>query len=330
VTSELKTKLQAKLLEYPRIRKLGKLSRWSKPRKLWGIPVRVHSSVVLLAVLGFFARGPWSVVALAVGLVLHEYAHIWTARALNVKTKRVEITGLGAVAIQGTDAFETYFNNGDVEMKMAAAGPLMNAALASVSFMCATVALMLGLPTTSAVLAEFGFVNILLGCFNMVPIFPMDGGRVLRGFLHQHYCKSLKAKEELNSLFLDLANRIGLVLRGTLIGGGFILPPLIVLYTATKMLRQETKVTQQYIENLQRQRSYVPDPPRAPSRIRWRTRDPWWFDLGLREEPLTFRLAKQAYRKTVLRVHPDRGGNAGEMRVVVCAYETAKRSFGVA
>lgn len=324
--SKLKSKLLV-LREHRHVKTLSRLSKWSKPHKLWGVPVRIHSSAALLVALVLLSRGPWSIVALAVGLVLHEYAHIWTARALDVKTERVEITGVGAAAIQGDGAFEKFFNNGDVEMKIAAAGPLMSAVLASAGYIAATVALVVGLPYAAVVFAEFGFINTVLGCFNMFPILPLDGGRVLRGFLHQHYFHHLKDKKRLNEIFYRIPNGLKHCLPGAAVGGIFLpgVPgaALVLWYVISTSLVHETKEVRRYIKHLQRQHNYVPD--RVTPQIR-----KWWLDLGLTEKPRTFRLAQRAYWKKVCAVHPDKGGSDRDMKITIRAYKMAKRSFGVA
>ena len=308
-----------------RLAPFKKLSRWLRPGKLWGVPVRIHTSAALLAAALLLVRGPWGLGALVVGLILHEYAHVWMSKSLGMRTNRVEITGVGAAAVMGSYAFERVFNNGDIEMKVAAAGPLMSAVLAILGYIGATAALLLGLPSVAAVFAEFAFINTLLGCFNMLPLFPMDGGRVLRGFLHHNYFQHFEDKELLNRAMLASS----MPLKGAAIGmmiGGLLGPmgpgPGIILYFTIKGLEGEVRFTKIYINHLKEKYNYIPD------RMALRDVD-WWIDLGLREKPPTFRLAKRAYRTRVQNVHPDKGGDARNMQTVVRAYELAKRSYGV-
>lgn len=313
--------------------RLKKLSRWYKPGKLWGIPIHIHSSTALLVIAFLIAHRPWGIASLSIGLILHEFAHIWMARSFDMKTRRIQITAMGATAEFDHDAFEKIFDHGDVELKSAAVGPLMSALLASVGYILATLFLILHLPSVSAVFAEFALINTFIGCFNMLPIFPLDGGRVLRGYLHQHHFKTLKEKEALNRIFIKLPYSVKMTALG-IFGGGILtqiltgvnaptIVPGAILYIMAKSLDQEAKNTEQYIDFIKRKLSFVPD-------IGYRYLDrSWWSELGLRSAPSRFAEVKRAYRKRVLEVHPDKGGNNDAMQSTVRAYEIAKRKFGV-
>src|SRR5690606_2053878 len=70
------------------------------------------------------------------------------------------------------------------EIKMAIAGPIMSVALGFAAYGVGTaVESMAGAAPTAAVLEHLGFLNVVLAVFNMIPAFPLDGGRVLRGIL---------------------------------------------------------------------------------------------------------------------------------------------------
>jgi Zn-dependent protease len=165
-----------------------------------GIPVRVHLSLLLfLPYLAFVATrqyrwlagvlgvGPeelrvpawaWGGV-LAVGtfvaVLAHELAHCWVALANGARVRSISLMMLGGVStVEGElpPAKEAW---------MAFAGPLASLVIAAACFAAHR---LLPLPADVAVAAFAGGVtNAFLGAFNLLPAFPMDGGRVVRGLL---------------------------------------------------------------------------------------------------------------------------------------------------
>ena len=120
-------------------------------------------------------------------VVLHELGHAVVARHFGIKVIDITLWPLGGMA-----RMEAIPENARVEGLVAIAGPAVNLALA----MLASVALLLtfglaaltGSPLRFAlslaqVLVLFAQFNLLLGLFNLVPAFPMDGGRLLRAWL---------------------------------------------------------------------------------------------------------------------------------------------------
>jgi Zn-dependent protease/CBS domain-containing protein len=120
----------------------------------------------------------WGIV-LAVGLfvsvLLHELAHAVVALRSGARVHSITLMMLGGVTRMETDV------RPEREAWMAFAGPLMSFAIAAVSF---ALYRLLPLPAgPSAALEVFAVTNAILGVFNLLPAFPMDGGRVLRGLL---------------------------------------------------------------------------------------------------------------------------------------------------
>lgn len=142
---------------------------------LLGFPIRVNVSflLLLLAVLIWMGGvvGVAVVLMTAGSVLLHELGHALMARHLRVGVSSIELHFFGGAA-QMTGMPRTPND----EIAIAAAGPAVSFALAGLGHGLAAVT---GLP----VLALFGWVNLLLGAFNLLPAFPSDGGRILRAWL---------------------------------------------------------------------------------------------------------------------------------------------------
>lgn len=168
---------------------------WSvKIGSIAGTAVRIHITF-LLFLIWIFAAGwaaggaeaAWDsllfVVLLFACVLAHEFGHIFTARAFGVATPDVTLLPIGGVA-----RLEHIPEKPSEEFLVAIAGPLVNVAIAAVLIAVGPTHLStqhfaaLESPNVSIIdrLAE---VNLFLAVFNMIPAFPMDGGRVLRALL---------------------------------------------------------------------------------------------------------------------------------------------------
>jgi Zn-dependent protease len=176
---------------------------------LRGIPIRLHSSFLLLGVLyvGMEAwtggqNGAINAVVLALMLfssvALHELGHALIARRYGLNTRDITLYPFGGMAnLEGRP------EPGWPEAAIAAAGPGVNIALAAL----AAPLVYLELPLAKG----FVLVNLLMGVLNLLPAFPMDGGRILRSLL------TLRSDEETateQSLFLSR------ILAGLMVVGG--------------------------------------------------------------------------------------------------------------
>ncbi|HEX2181924.1 MAG TPA: site-2 protease family protein [Rubrobacteraceae bacterium] len=170
-----------------------------KVGRAFGIDVKVHwTFFLLLAFFGFTAyqnSGSLGsalatvgiIVALFVCVLLHEYGHSLVAQRLGI-----EIADITLLPIGGLARLKSLPEKPWDEVKIAIAGPLVNVVLAPVFF---GVALLLGgrltappdilggVQSAAQVFVYLGFINVALVVFNLIPAFPMDGGRVLRGLL---------------------------------------------------------------------------------------------------------------------------------------------------
>jgi Zn-dependent protease len=149
--------------------------------RVGGIPVRLH--VTLLLVVGWVAvtvarHGTQIAVPLLVPLailyasvLLHELGHALVARRHDVGTRAITLHVLGGAA-----QLETRQVPAEVDAIVSLAGPATNLAIAAVS-------LVVALFWPARTVLTVGAVNLLLGVLNLLPAFPLDGGRILRAVL---------------------------------------------------------------------------------------------------------------------------------------------------
>jgi Zn-dependent protease/CBS domain-containing protein len=159
-----------------------------------GTVVRIHLTFLLflgwIFLAGWYSGGAnaaWSGLAFMILLfacvLAHEFGHIFTARYFGVATPTVTLLPIGGVA-----QLERIPEKPSEEFLVAIAGPLVNVAIAIVLvvvFGASLDARNLTSMDSSAVhmLDRLAVVNVFLVVFNMIPAFPMDGGRVLRALL---------------------------------------------------------------------------------------------------------------------------------------------------
>jgi Zn-dependent protease/CBS domain-containing protein len=124
------------------------------------------------------------VLFLFVFVVFHELAHSIIARHYGIKVRKIILYPIG-----GVSEIEEITDNPSQEWRMAVAGPLtsvvLGVALLAVSLVTSTQAFTFSTFTTITgnFLTDLATLNILLGAFNLIPAFPMDGGRVFRALL---------------------------------------------------------------------------------------------------------------------------------------------------
>lgn len=170
--------------------------KWSwKIARIAGIDVFVHATFfILIAWIGLrYWQLDGNLLAVATGIsfilvlfgcvVAHEYGHAMMARRYGIRTKHITLLPIGGIAM-----LESMPKDPKQEIAVALAGPAVNVAIAVVLW------LWLSISTTLTPFAQLGVtggsflerilaINIILAVFNMLPAFPMDGGRVLRATL---------------------------------------------------------------------------------------------------------------------------------------------------
>jgi Zn-dependent protease len=146
---------------------------------LFGVPLHFHISFIIFFFIFSFLY-PAQILALAVifaSVVAHEYGHVLAAKYCGVDTKLVTLTPLGGLAL-----LVNLPRDPTKEILIAGAGPLVSLILALWSGALALITFMI---TDFFIIV--GLANLILFVFNVLPVMPLDGGRLFRAFLHYWY-----------------------------------------------------------------------------------------------------------------------------------------------
>jgi Zn-dependent protease len=203
--------------------------------KIMGIPVRIHWTIIFIIL--FIAWNFASVHQVSGGMVyglggvepaqlrwlysiflalvlfvcvaLHELGHSYIAKKNGISIKSITLYFFGGVA-----SMEEIPRNPGLELKMAFAGPGVSGILGLAFFLSgeqAGAVLGAGHPMT-IVLANLGVMNIILMAFNLLPAFPMDGGRLLRAYFafRMPYVTATKRASMIGKIFATIMFLLGL------------------------------------------------------------------------------------------------------------------------
>jgi len=199
--------------------------KWSlKIGRFAGIDVYMHFTFILLVSwvayvnwrqgqsIAAAASGVAFILAIFLCVVLHEFGHALTAKRYGIKTRDIILLPIGGLA-----RLERLPTNPIQELWVALAGPAVNVVIAAWLFVWLnlTAALVpLGTLTVTAgpFLERLMAVNLFLVAFNMIPAFPMDGGRVLRAFLatRQDYARATQTAASVGQGIAVLFGFVGL------------------------------------------------------------------------------------------------------------------------
>lgn len=250
-----------------------------------GIPVFLHWSLLFYPILILFDNqgqgGDWQTllqrllmfVVFFGCVLLHEYGHILAARRYGVGTQDVVLTAIGGVA-----RLQQMPERPRQELVVAIAGPLVNVAIAVVLFVLFKTVLFRGddwwifqqylsdlsdnseylpgsfeIPWWIAGLFDLFLLNVLMVAFNLIPAFPMDGGRVLRALLAMPFGR-LRATQW--ATWVGQAIAVAFVGLG-LWAGAYTLPVIgifvfLTARTENSMVRLDTVLQQHHIRDVLR------------------------------------------------------------------------------
>lgn len=199
--------------------------KWSwKIGEFAGIGVYMHATFLLIIAwvilihwsaghdLATIASGVVFVLALFLCVVLHEFGHALTARRYGIKTRDITLLPIGGVA-----RLERMPDDPMQEFWVALAGPAVTVAIAVLLYVWLQIT---GgfVPIDKLTLTQGSFierlmlVNVFLFVFNIIPAFPMDGGRVLRALLalHGDYTKATQTAATIGQAIALIFGFVGL------------------------------------------------------------------------------------------------------------------------
>lgn len=207
-------------------------NRWSwQLGSIFGIEIRIH--VTLLALFAWVVIAPplrgsglvpglieLAMVACVFAIIIvHELAHALVARRYGSTTKEILLLPIGGIA-----NIDRIPNTPTQELRVALAGPGVNIVVAGVLAILLAATGSSFKPTEMASLAGFAatlmWLNLSLAAFNLLPAFPMDGGRVLRALLA--YSKG-------RARATQLASRVGRIIAALFIAIGIFYNPFLAL-----------------------------------------------------------------------------------------------------
>ena len=203
--------------------------------RIMGIPVRMHWTIIFIVlfiawsfantsqstssiIYGFGGIEPAEVrwfFSLLLALILfacvalHELGHSYIALRNGIGIKSITLYFFGGVA-----AMEEIPRNPSLELKMAFAGPAASGILGLIFLLAGreTVSYLGISHPLSIMLSNLGLMNLILMAFNLLPAFPMDGGRLLRAWFafHMPYVKATRRASDIGKIFATLMFLLGL------------------------------------------------------------------------------------------------------------------------
>jgi len=197
---------------------------WSLPIfRIAGIQLRIHVTFVLLIAwlaFGYYAQGGSPAAAegvifvllLFLCVVLHEFGHALAAKAFGINTPDITLLPIGGVA-----RLERMPEEPKQELLIAVAGPAVNVVIALGLFVAGgsfiNPFVNPAAPEGVGLVSQLLIINVLLVAFNLLPAFPMDGGRVLRALLatRMSYARATQIAATVGQGFAFVFGFIGLI-----------------------------------------------------------------------------------------------------------------------
>jgi len=199
--------------------------------RLLGVPVKLHYTLILGVLLiswtlalgylpseypglswtTYWLIGAIGATLLFASVLIHELAHSYVAKKNGLPVRRIVLFIFG-----GVSEIEEEPREARLEFKMALAGPLTSFAIAAILWLLQHVGRTFGAAVVVIAPLEYGaYINVLLCGFNLIPAFPLDGGRILRAGIWNWKKDLLKATR--------IATNVGVFFAYLMIFGGFLL-----------------------------------------------------------------------------------------------------------
>ena len=192
--------------------------KWSiRLFKVAGISINIHITFFLLLFIFLSMGFRWFflIVAIFCFVILHELSHSLVAKRFGIKVKEITLLPIGGVASMSRIPDKPY-----QEFLISLAGPMLNIGVVVIFFFPLYYLLgpdvlfhPLSVNTFSLMIAQIYWINLILAVFNLIPAFPMDGGRILRALLAQRmgYRKATKIAVNFGHIFALIFGYFGLV-----------------------------------------------------------------------------------------------------------------------
>ena len=234
--------------------------------RIGGVPINIHFSFALifslivwtlsytffpfyypgLAQLNYIILGLTSGFIALFSILLHELGHSAIAKKYGIRFERIVLFAFGGVALSDNEIADP-----KKEINMAFAGPCISFIISSLSFSLWLILIRSHIfPLESSplggVLLYGGLINLGIGLFNLLPVFPSDGGRILRALLskHNHHDHVRGTK---GAIRIGVIVSLGLVLAGIIIGLNYsFLSGLWLMILAFFLIRQSKWYYRQY------------------------------------------------------------------------------------
>jgi Zn-dependent protease len=220
-----------------------------KIASVWGIPIELHVTFILL-IAAFFALSYFSqdfysfflTLFLFVFVLLHELSHSLVAKHYGIKVRKIVLYPIG-----GVSEIEEIPENPRIEWRMAISGPLVSIIIGVVLLgiylignTAPPLSDLVSLNLTRNLSFDLAKLNIFLGFFNLLPAFPMDGGRVFRALLAEHMSFSDATKY---ASYIGRFFGIVMVLLGVLLDLWLVVVGIFVYIGATEEAEQTILTT---------------------------------------------------------------------------------------
>lgn len=189
--------------------------RWSFPvGKIFGIPIKVHYTFLLLFIFIWYVES--SILSPAAGLqsvafwtlificvLFHELGHSLVAKSYGLSVASIVLLPIGGIS-QITEIPRDPIK----EVGITIAGPIVNFVIAGILFLFgkflnsslqfSEISLQSG-----SMVVDLFWANVMLGLFNIIPAYPMDGGRILRGIIamKKEYLEATRVAADVGKLF---------------------------------------------------------------------------------------------------------------------------------